>query len=280
MKHLALAATAFLALTGMQAAPAPAGPAPAGPAQMQLWRLDCGTVDVSNLDVFSDTYLYVGQKKTLVDSCYLIRHGENYLLWDTGLPGELAGTSMTSGPFTTSVRTKIVDQLRQIGVPPERVNFVGVSHNHFDHIGQANDFPKATLLIGAEDWEASKTGELAARFTPWVKGGAKVEALAGDHDVFGDGSVVVLDMPGHTKGHHSLLVKLPRTGNVLLTGDLYHFAENYRNRGVPGFNADRAQTLASMDRFNAIAKNLKARMIIQHEPADVAKLPRFPQAAQ
>lgn len=275
MKHLALAATAFLALTGMQAAPAPA---PA--AQVQMWRLDCGTVEVSNLDVFSDTYLYVGQKKTLTDSCYLIRHGENYLLWDTGLPGELAGTSATSGAFTTSVRTKIVDQLRQIGVSPEKVNFVGISHNHFDHIGQANDFPKATLLIGAEDWEASKKGDMAARFVPWTKGGGKVEPLAGDHDVFGDGSVVVLDMPGHTPGHHALLVKLPKTGNVLLTGDLYHFTENYRNRGVPGFNADRADTLASMDRFNAIAKNLKARLIIQHEPADVAKLPRFPQAAQ
>jgi glyoxylase-like metal-dependent hydrolase (beta-lactamase superfamily II) len=275
MKRIAAAATAFLALTGMQAAPAPTSPAP-----MQLWRLDCGTIQVSNLDVFSDTFAYVGQKKTLTDSCYLIRHGENYLLWDTGLPGELAGTSATSGAFTTSVRARIVDQLRQIGVAPERVNFVGISHAHFDHIGQAADFPKATLLIGAEDYEYSKKGDAAARFAPWIKGGAKVDALAGDRDVFGDGSVVILDTPGHTNGHHSLLVKLPRTGNLLLSGDLYHFIENYRTRGVPGFNDNRADTLASMDRFNGIAKNLKARMIIQHEPADIAKLPRFPAAAQ
>ncbi|HEY7810119.1 MAG TPA: N-acyl homoserine lactonase family protein [Allosphingosinicella sp.] len=274
MKQLALAATAFLGLTGMQAAPAPAAPA------MQMWRLDCGTVAVSNLDVFSDTFAYTGQKKTLTDSCYLIRHGENYLLWDTGLPGELAGTSATSGAFTTSVRVKIVDQLRTLGVSPDRVNFVGISHAHFDHIGQLPDFPKATLLIGAEDYEYSKKGEAAARFAPWIKGGAKVEQLAGDRDVFGDGRVVILDTPGHTAGHHSLLVKLPRTGNVLLTGDLYHFTENYRTRGVPGFNDDRSQTLASMDRFNAIAKNLKAKMIIQHEPADVAKLPLFPRAAE
>jgi glyoxylase-like metal-dependent hydrolase (beta-lactamase superfamily II) len=275
MKRFAAAATAFLALTGMQAAPAPA---PA--AQLQLWRLDCGTIQVSNLDVFSDTFAYVGQKKTLTDSCYLIRHGENYLLWDTGLPGELAGTSATSGVFTTSVRTRIVDQLRQIGVSPDRINFVGISHNHFDHIGQAADFPKATLLIGAEDFEASKQGDAAARLTPWIKGGAKVEQIKRDHDVFGDGSVVILDMPGHTPGHQTLLVKLPRTGNVLLSGDLYHFAENYRSGGMPSFNTDRSDTLGSMDRFGAIAKSLKARVIIQHEPADVAKLPRFPQAAQ
>jgi N-acyl homoserine lactone hydrolase len=275
MKRLAAAATAFLALTAMQAAPAPAPAAP-----MQLWRLDCGTIQVSNLDVFSDTFAYVGQKKTLTDSCYLIRHGENYLLWDTGLPGELAGTSTTSGVFTTSVRTKIVDQMGQIGVSPDRVNFVGISHNHFDHIGQAADFPKATLLIGAEDFEASKKGDAAARFAPWIKGGAKVEQIKRDHDVFGDGSVMILDMPGHTPGHQALLVKLPRTGNLLLSGDLYHFAENYRSGGMPIFNTDRADTLGSMDRFNAIARSLKARVVIQHEPGDVAKLPRFPQAAQ
>jgi glyoxylase-like metal-dependent hydrolase (beta-lactamase superfamily II) len=275
MKRIAAAATAFLALTGMQAAPSPVPAAP-----MQLWRLDCGTIQVSNLDVFSDTFAYVGQKKTLTDSCYLIRHGENYLLWDTGLPGELAGTSNTSGVFTTSVRTKIVDQLRQIGVSPDRVNFVGVSHNHFDHIGQAADFPKATLLIGAEDFEASKKGDAAARFAPWIKGNAKVEQIKRDHDVFGDGSVMILDMPGHTPGHQALLVKLPRTGNILLSGDLYHFAENYKSGGMPIFNTDRADTLGSFERFGAIAKNLKARVIIQHEPADVAKLPRFPAAAQ
>ncbi|HZG07831.1 MAG TPA: N-acyl homoserine lactonase family protein [Allosphingosinicella sp.] len=273
MKTVIAAAAAFLALTGMQA------PAPAA-APMQMWRLDCGTVDVSNLDVFSDAFLYVGQKKTLADSCYLIRRGENYLLWDTGLPGELAGTSATSGPFTTSVRTRIVDQLRQIGISPDRINFVGISHNHFDHIGQASDFPKATLLIGAEDWEATKKGDSAARFAPWVKGGAKVVPIARDHDVFGDGSVTILDMPGHTDGHQALLVKLPKTGNILLTGDLYHFQENVKNRGVPSFNADRADTLASMDRFDAIARATKARVIVQHEPADVGKLPRFPQAAQ
>jgi glyoxylase-like metal-dependent hydrolase (beta-lactamase superfamily II) len=257
-----------------------AAPVSAPAAQLQLWRLDCGTIQVSTLDVFSDTYAYVGQKKTLTDSCYLIRHGENYLLWDTGLPGELVGKSTTSGAFTTSVKTKIVDQLRQIGVSPERVNFVGISHNHFDHIGQANDFPKATLLIGEEDYEASKKGDIAARFVPWLKGGAKVEPIKRDHDVFGDGSVTILDMPGHTPGHQALLVKLPRTGNVLLTGDLYHFTENYRSGGMPSFNTDRSDTLGSMDRFGAIAKNLKAKVIIQHEPADVAKLPRFPQAAQ
>lgn len=273
IRKLAALAAAWLALGGMQAPPAGV--------PLELWRLDCGSVVIGDLDMFSDTFLYVGQKKTLTDSCYLIRHGENYLLWDTGLPGELAGKTVSTDGMVLTVGRTVVDQLRQIGVRPEQVNFVGISHRHDDHTGQAAGFPKATLLIGAEDFETIKgRPDSAARFAPWIKGGGKVEKIEGDHDVFGDGSVVMLDMPGHTEGHHSLLVRLPRTGPVLLTGDLYHFTENVRNRGVPSFNTDRAQTLASMDRFDRMARQLRARVVIQHEPADIAKLPAFPKSAQ
>jgi glyoxylase-like metal-dependent hydrolase (beta-lactamase superfamily II) len=273
IKRLTAIAAAWLALGGMQA------PRPA--ASLEMWRLDCGTVQICNLDMFSDTFLYVGQKKVLTDSCYLIRHGENYLLWDTGLPGELAGKTVSADGMVLTVGRTVVDQLRQIGVRPDQVNFVGISHRHDDHTGQAADFPKATLLIGAEDFETVKgRAESAPRFAPWIKGGSKVEKVQGDHDVFGDGSVVMLDMPGHTEGHHSLLVRLPRTGPVLLTGDLYHFTENVRNRGVPSFNTDRSQTLASMDRFDRIARQLKAKVVIQHEPGDIAKLPALPKSAQ
>jgi N-acyl homoserine lactone hydrolase len=113
----------------------------------------------------------------------------------------------------------------------------------------------------------------------WLTGGGQVEALTRDHDVFGDGRVVLLRMPGHTPGHHALLVRLA-SGPVLLTGDVYHFTEQVENRGVPPFNHDRADSLASMDRFDRIARNLGARVIIQHEPADIGKLPPFPEAAR
>ena len=273
IKRLTAIAASWLALGAMQSPPAAAP-------ELQMWRLDCGTVQVGNLDLFSDAFLYAGQSKTLTDSCYLIRHGENYLLWDTGLPGELAGKTVPMGDMSLTVTRRVVDQLRDIGVPPERVNFVGISHRHEDHIGQAADFPKATLFIGDADFEAIRKGESARRLKPWIDGGARVERVDGDVDIFRDGSVVMLGMPGHTPGHHSLLVRLPKTGPVLLTGDLYHFYENVKNRGVPSFNTDRADTLASMDRFDAMARKLKAKVVIQHEPADIGKLPAFPQSAQ
>ncbi|HZF42455.1 MAG TPA: N-acyl homoserine lactonase family protein [Sphingomonadaceae bacterium] len=275
MKKVLAAAAAFLTLTGMQAAPRRA-PAP----DMALWRLDCGTIQVSDLDVFSDTYLYRGQKKTLTNSCYLVKHGASYLLWDTGLPGSAMTPAPAQGPFAMRLTVRIADQLARIGVRPDQVNFVGISHSHGDHTGQAIDFPRATLLMGPADYETvSKGPDAQARFGPWVSGAAKFVSVPRDRDVFGDGRVVMLDMPGHTPGHKSLLVDLPG-GAVLLTGDLYHFTQQVANNGVPSFNADRSDTLGSFDRFRAIAKNRRAKVIIQHEPGDVAKLPAFPKAAR
>jgi glyoxylase-like metal-dependent hydrolase (beta-lactamase superfamily II) len=246
-------------------------------APLQLWRLDCGSLDM-DLSLFSDTGLYAGQRRTLADSCYLIRNGDRYLLWDTGLDGAIAGKPR--GKDGMQLGQTIGAQLARIGVAPAAVTFVGISHYHFDHTGQVSAFPGATLLIGKADFDVVRSrDQLKARFRPWLEGNGKVEELSGDRDVFGDGRVTILAMPGHTPGHSALLVRLA-SGPVLLSGDQYHFAEQVPNRGVPIFNTNRADTLASHDRFDRLAANLRARVIIQHEPADIAKLPPFPEAAR
>jgi N-acyl homoserine lactone hydrolase len=158
------------------------------------------------------------------------------------------------------------------------------SHYHGDHVGQVASFPNATLLIGKGDWEvltSPNPGPAAnpAPFANWISGGGKVEPVPLDKDVFGDGTVIMLNTPGHTPGHHSLLVKLKEMGNVLISGDLAHFRENYDSNGVPTFNTSHAETLASFDRFKKIAANLKATVIIQHDARDIGKLPAFPAAA-
>jgi glyoxylase-like metal-dependent hydrolase (beta-lactamase superfamily II) len=92
--------------------------------------------------------------------------------------------------------------------------------------------------------------------------------------------VIILRTPGHTPGHSSLLVRRKEKGPVILVGDAVHFRENYESNGVPGFNFDRAETIASIERIKQIEKNLKATVIIQHDPRDIDKLPAFPQAAR
>jgi N-acyl homoserine lactone hydrolase len=105
---------------------------------------------------------------------------------------------------------------------------------------------------------------------------AKTVLITDDYHVFGDGSVRIIQSPGHTVGHTVLLVHLADAGPVLLSGDLWHLAESRAHRRVPPFNVDRAQTLASMDKIEAIVRTTGARVVIQHEAADIAALPRFP----
>ena len=207
---------AVLASMCLGAAAAAAQSAP----ELTLTRFDCGkTNTVADVSRFSDVAAFKGLSIQLTFSCYLIKHGNDYLVWDTGNPPATGGTPAPSAPSSS-----LVEQLAQLHLTPQQITFVGISHYHGDHVGQVASFPQATLLIGKGDWETlndpkPNPGVNSANFARWISGGGKVEALAGDKDVFGDGSVVMLNTPGHTPGHHSLLVKLGGMGNVLITGD-------------------------------------------------------------
>jgi len=249
------------------------------PADVSLWRLDCGTAAKPTViaERFSDTFSYPPDKlQQFTYSCYVVKHGDDVMVWDTGfVPG--------SNPNAPKV--SLTDQLSQLKVSADQVKYVGISHFHADHTSQLPSLPNATLLIGKGDWDGINakppmTGANAAAFTHWISGGGKVEPLTLDKDVFGDGSVVVLRTPGHTPGHSSLLVRLKEKGPVILSGDAAHFHENYDSNGVPAFNYDRAETIASLDRIKKVAANLKATVIIQHDPRDIGKLPAFPAAAR
>ena len=245
---------------------------------VSLARFECGTPQEPQAvnPRFSDTYSYGDLKLQFVYSCYLIKHGDEYMLWDTG-------HAMTMPKVAPKV--SLVDLLAKIDVKPDQIKYVGISHYHADHTGQIDSFPKATLLIGAKEWEAITSPKPApgVNFKPfesWIKGDSKVEPQPIDKDVFGDGTVIMLRTPGHTPGHSSLLVKLPQMGAVIITGDAVHFRENYDSDGVPSFNYDRAQTVASIERLKKIAANLKATVVIQHDARDVDKLPAFPAFAK
>jgi glyoxylase-like metal-dependent hydrolase (beta-lactamase superfamily II) len=248
------------------------------PAELTLTRIDCGTA-AQPTDVgqrFSDTFAYKDLKLTFTYSCYLIKHGDEYMVWDTGF---------TPGTNPNAPKVGIVDRLTELKVTPEQVKYVGISHFHADHTGQLAPFTAATLFIGKGDWDqvtspAPMQGANVAGFKSWIDEKRKVEPLSGDKDVFGDGSVIVLRTPGHTPGHSSLLVKLKEMGPVLLSGDAAHFRENYESTGVPSFNFDRAATISSIERMKQIASHLKATVVIQHDMRDIARLPAFPAAAK
>lgn len=255
---------------------------------LKLYALNCGTVHVNDLNVFSDTDQYIGQEKTLNVGCYLIKHNDHWLLWDTGLSSTLAEKpeGMTNGPFHLSVETTLESQLETLGLKPENITHVGLSHAHFDHSANTNTFKNATLIIQEVEFNTLKNDPETAEATHmpaenisyFLKDENKdqVRAIKGDVDIFEDGTLKTISLPGHTPGHMALLVNLPKTGPVILSGDQWHFTENHKNNGVPSFNYDRADTLASSDKLNNLVKNRGAKLIIQHEVNDNKDLPKLP----
>jgi glyoxylase-like metal-dependent hydrolase (beta-lactamase superfamily II) len=259
-----------------QPTPTAAPAAAAGP-EVTVTRLDCGTsAGPGDVGRFSDVFAFDGLKVPLVFSCYLVKHGDEYLLWDTG--------HSMSAP-NVAPKVSIIDQLAQLNVKPDQIKYVGISHYHPDHTGQVGSFPQTTLLIGKGDWDVLTSANPPANapkapFAHFMTGGGKVEPVPLDKDVFNDRTVVMLATPGHTPGHHSLMVQLRGMGTLLITGDLTHFHENYDVDGVPSFNTSRAETMASLARFKKIAANTKATVVIQHDARDIGKLPAFPAAAR
>jgi glyoxylase-like metal-dependent hydrolase (beta-lactamase superfamily II) len=238
-------------------------------ATTRLYVLDCGTIDVPDMSFFAGVR---GERQVLPDPCFLVVHPTGILLWDTGLPDELAQVPEGRNymGFTFRVTRTLAAQLAEIGVRPEAVTYLGISHLHADHVGNVALFPRATLLLQREEYQAA-FGPTPARFGMDTAAFPTLRAnpahlLTGDTDLFGDGTVIIKRAPGHTPGHQSLFVRLRKTGNVLLSGDAAHLVENWTHRRVPGFNFDSTQSVRTMDDLAAFAKSEHAAVWIQHDP--------------
>jgi len=232
----------------------------------KLYILNCGEGVAGDIGRWSPG-VNEGKSMDFVDNCYLIKHSQGWFLWDTGLTDAIA--DMPSGQAPSDPRAthwkrpkKLATQLEELGVKPADIKAMAVSHTHPDHVGNVEMFPQVMLYVQKAEYEWPGTNN-APRFKPEHP----VTKLEGDRDVFGDGSVTILSTPGHTPGHQSLLVKLPKTGAVVLTGDAVHFKDNWDNRRVPSLNASKDQTLASMQKIADTLTKEKAQLWINHDKA-------------
>lgn len=243
-----------------------AGPsnAESRPRAERLYRLYCGEGTAGDISLWSPG-VNMGKTMELSVNCYLIKHSQGWLLWDTGVADAVAampeGLPPPNPRMTRYRRTRtLASQLDELGVPPADIKYVAVSHTHPDHVGNIGLFPQSTVLVqkAEYEWPTPFGQKLQVIASP-------VKQLEGDYDVFGDGNVILIATPGHTPGHQSLLLKLPKTGAILLSGDAVHFKSNWENRRVPDNNVDRTKTTSSMERLAEIMAKEKAQLWINHD---------------
>ncbi|WP_394843503.1 N-acyl homoserine lactonase family protein [Pendulispora brunnea] len=249
--------------------------------RVQLYTLECGHFQVDDMGFFSADGKPTGKGERMPDPCFVIRHPKGVLLWDTGLKDS---TAQSKEGVKDVVGREFVDvplseQLKALSLSPSDITFVGLSHLHADHAGNANQFTSSTWLVNRRELENGTKTPPAIGIDPSVFSDyrkANIKLLDGDYDVFGDGSVRILQTPGHTPGHQSLELRLTNSGTVILSGDLAHSRENWAGHIAPSWNFDRAQTQASMERIEGIIRTDHARFVIQHDPEDFASLPKAP----
>lgn len=247
--------------------------------QVRLYVFDGGTTRIHDKAIFDPVYTSEGPIDLEV-RYFLIEHPRGWLMFDTGHAQQSAHGE--NGGMTVYVRDCLNSQLASIGLVPNDIDLLGFSHWHFDHVGNANAFQRATIIGQRDEYELAFSAKAAQTFgmRPWLYERLRYNSsdlFLGDRDVFGDGTVQILRAAGHTVGSQVLFVKLNHTGPVLLSGDLYHFASQRAYRRVPPFNFDRLQTLRSMERIEAfVAREPGTTMWITHDPQQMRALKLVP----
>ena len=251
------------------------------PQSVRLYVFDCGSLNIP------DTSPYQLKKEELVTTymalpCFLVAHPKGTLMWDTGAVPDSTLKS-GGGPATLRYATSpkpLTAQLAEIGYAPADITYLAFSHFHWDHVGNGNVFASATWLVRKLEREIMFTDPPSPRTEPAnysaLKNSKTLIVTKEEHDVFGDGTVVMKSTPGHSPDHQVLFLKLAKTGPVLLSGDLYHYPEERKLNKVPTTEFNAGQTAASRAAIEEFLKKTRAQLWIQHDLTANAKLKKAP----
>ncbi|HXY96182.1 MAG TPA: N-acyl homoserine lactonase family protein [Steroidobacteraceae bacterium] len=264
----ALAAPARAAETAAAPTARPPGLAPLPQVSSpRLYVIDCGTLTYNRPEDYQLTREQVADTNMSVP-CFLVIHPKGILLFDTGLSDRLVGRPLwenVDGGYGQIKFSTLRSQLADIGVTPADITYLAISHSHWDHVGNANDYAGSTWLTQKAELEFMFGRDADPAYLPLYSALAqsRKQVFAGDHDVFGDGTVILKFTPGHTPGHQALYVKLARTGGVLLSGDLWHYAEERTLQRMPK-EEESTGTPQSREMIERFLKEKNAQLWIGH----------------
>jgi len=249
----------------------------------RMYVINCGENHVKDVSRWTPG-VNIGKPHVFSNHCYLIKHAQGWMLWDTGNADRLAampnGFSVAGGAITAYMKKPLVESLKEIGVAPADIRHFALSHAHGDHSGNANLFSAATIYVQRAEYaamfgaEPQKYGFIPSNFEKLRGNTAMI--IDGDYDVFGDGTVTIKAAPGHTPGHQVLVVRLPKTGPVILSGDMVHLQYSWTYRIAPSFNFDVPRSMATIDAMKDYAQQTGAQLWINHDLEQNAKIPKAP----
>ena len=276
-------AALFLAILAVAAAVGSLpGQQTAQPAKsLRLYVFDCGIIQGLDPALFNFKKEELAETRFVVP-CYLIVDPKGTLMWDVGAIPDTAfkddGSPVTQGYFYATRTLK--SQLAQIGYTPTDITYLAFSHYHADHTANANEFASATWLVRQVERDAMFSDKPPGIIDPKtysdLKNSKTIILTTDEYDVFGDGKVIIKFAPGHTPGHQVLVLKLAKTGNVMLAGDLYHYPEERMLNRVPTFEFDKEQSLASRAMIEDYVKKTNTQLWIEHDFVGNSKLKKSP----
>jgi N-acyl homoserine lactone hydrolase len=271
---LAIAAAPLAAQNGSQHR------APKPPKSLRLYIFDCGVLKPADAKAFG--FDHVAELKMSVP-CFLVAHPKGTMMWDAGVApdSDFKGDGSPVSQGFIEVAKPLKPQLEALGYEPGDIQYIAFSHYHIDHTANANMFAGSTWLVSQPERDimfSDKPAPVRAEKNYAALKDSKTTILpsSSDYDVFGDGTVIIKQTPGHTPGHQVLFLKLAKTGPVLIAGDLYHYNEERNTDHVPSFEYNKEQSLASRAKVEEFLKTSGAQLWIEHDYAANAKLKKSP----
>ena len=252
------------------------------PKSVRLYVFDCGLLNIVDPERFRV------QRSEIVTNmmpapCFLIAHPKGTLAWDVGvIPDSLLktpGIPIGQG-YATAVKP-LKAQMAEAGYSPADITYLALSHYHYDHVANANQFAGATWLARQVERDAMFAESAPTKLNYYsnysaLKDSKTIILKDDEYDVFGDGTVILKSAPGHTPGHQVLFLKLAKTGPVVLSGDLYHYPEERSLNRVPTSEFNQEQTAQSRAAIEVFLKKTGAQLWIQHDYVGNLKLKKAP----